>query len=329
MNIETLKELANQNITKIFDAFGIEYTDRYDYYQGKCPIHGGDNPTAFSWKKDRGFFRCFTHRCERDGADIFDFVSKFKKCNFVESVKIVRSIVAGSYSEDDDAKMMDEIAFQKYIKNNAPRRRVCQPIDPSKLKALKPDTYLIGRGFSQAVIDDYRIGYSSNPDSYYYRRTCIPVCDDSGIIVGITARATFDFETEGLAKWIHTSGMPKSEVLFNLNNAKKHILKTHQAILVEGPLDVLKFEMAGIHNSVAVLGSSLSGKQRSLLLENECFDLILAFDADEAGRICANEVKQTCNRYFALYEYHITTGKDIGDLSVEEIQKLDYTKVNE
>ena len=73
MNTDALKELANENVTKIFDALKLTYIDKYDYYQMACPIHGGDNPTAFSWVKNKGYWRCFTHKCERDGADIFDF----------------------------------------------------------------------------------------------------------------------------------------------------------------------------------------------------------------------------------------------------------------
>jgi hypothetical protein len=70
MDLNTLKALANENISLILDAFNFDYVDRYDFYQMCCPIHGGDNPTAFSWVKDRGYFRCFTRHCERDGADV-------------------------------------------------------------------------------------------------------------------------------------------------------------------------------------------------------------------------------------------------------------------
>ena len=85
--------------------------------------------------------------------------------------------------------------------------------------------------------------------------------------------------------------------------------------------------MAGIYNVVAVLGSDLSGPQRSLLLEAECFDLILAFDNDMAGKDSTSKIRKTCGPYFNIYQYILPEGKDIGDLSVDEVKKLDTIRL--
>ncbi len=328
MNTDALKEIANENVTKIFDALELDYHDRYDYYQMACPIHGGDNPTAFSWVKHRGYFRCFTHKCERGGADIFDFVQKLKRCSFARAKEIVQSIVIDeNYEQMSDAEVAAEVAFQKYIKNNAPRKKIAKLYDPAVLKGLEPHPYLEERGFAKEVLDEFNVGYCSNPKSRFHRRMCIPVTNPDGGIIGFTGRAVFDWEAEGKGKWLHTNGMPKSETLFNFHRAAEHIRKQHTVILVEGPLDVFKFEMAGIKNSVAVLGSSLSGPQRSLLLENDCYDIIMAFDDDEAGVICTNDVIKTCASYFGLSKYLLPQGKDVGDLDVETIRNLDIIRV--
>jgi DNA primase len=330
MNTFALKELANDNITKIFDAFNLDYVDKYDYYQMSCPIHGGDNNTAFSWVKNGGYFRCFTRRCENKGADVFDFVRKLKKCSFAQAKKIVASIVVDDdYEQMSEADLVAEAAFQRYIKNNAPKKKTGQIFSPDILKKLKPHPYLLERGFSQEVLDDFNAGYCDNPESKFYRRYCLPVTNPNGGIIGFTGRAVFDWEAEGKAKWRHTDGMPKSETFFNFHRAKEHIQKTGRVILVEGPLDVLKFEMAGIKNAVAILGSSLSGPQRSLLLENECYEIVMAFDNDKAGEMCTNEVKRMCSDYFTLYKYIIPEAKDIGDLNVETIKNLDIIKAND
>jgi DNA primase len=85
--------------------------------------------------------------------------------------------------------------------------------------------------------------------------------------------------------------------------------------------------MAGIYNAVAVLGTDLSGPQRSLLLERECFDIVLGLDNDIAGIDATNKIKKSCSAYFQIYQYQLPKGKDIGDLSVEELQNLDIIKV--
>ena len=326
MQLETLKEIANENIEKILDALEIEYIDKYDYFQAECPIHNGDNPTAFSWVKSKGYFRCFTHKCERGGSDVFDLVSKVKKCSFVEAKRIVKEIVAGDYDASSDEEMQSSLAFKRYIKNNQVKKSKFKIYDPKLLTRLKEHNYLTDRGFSVEAQKEFKIGYCVNPKSKFYRRMCIPVFDDTQRLIGFTARAVFDFQSEKKPKWVHTAGMPKSEILFNMNRAKKYISEQNQAILVEGPLDVLKLYMAGIKNVVAVLGSSLSGPQRSLLLKYECFDIITGFDSDEVGEMCGREVYETCHKYFNISKYKLPKNKDFGDLSVEEINNLEIIR---
>ncbi len=326
MNLQALKEIANGQITTIFDAFGLDYRDNGQGYCMVCPIHdGADNPTAFSWNAERGYFRCFTRKCERGGADIFDFIQKYKKCTLQQARDIVSSIViTDDYKYIPEQELVAEAAFRRYIRNNLKPTKDFEILDPAFLKTLEPDTYLLGRGFSQEVIDEYSIGYCNDSNNYYAHRTCVPVYHHNGALVGITARAASeDYE----AKWVHTAGLPKAQMLFNLQKATKSIRKTHKAIIVEGPLDVLRFWMAGIYNAVAVLGSDLSGPQRSLLLERECFDMVLAFDNDTSGEDSTKKIIKTCKPYFNLYQMILPNGKDIGDLDVETIHNLDIIKV--
>lgn len=328
MDATILKELANDNIHLIFDAFELDYIDKYNYYQMICPIHdGADNPTAFSWVKDGGYFRCFTRHCERGGADIFDFVRKYKKCSFKQAFDIVKSIIIdGTYEQNQDLE--EEIKFRRYIRNASKPIKKFRFVNPEVLKRLEPHDYLVNRGFDKSLLEEYNVGYCANRRSYFYGRICIPLLHDDGGVVGFTARAVGeDWKTRGEAKWVHSPECPTGHVLFNLFQAKKSIRQTNKAILVEGPLDVFKFRMAGIDNVVAVLGSNLSGPQRSLLLKYECYDLYLAFDNDTSGKDCASKIKQTCGMYFQLYEYQVPEGKDIGDLSVEEIKDLDIIRV--
>jgi len=329
MDLQTLKQLANENISLILDAFEFDYIDKYEYYQMTCPIHGGNNPTAFSWVKDRGYFRCFTRHCERDGADIFDFVQKFKNCTLSQAKEIITSIViSGNFKDIPEAELVADAQFRKYIKNNHKPIKEFKIIDPQCLNKLQPSKYLLARGFSQKVLNEFNVGYCNNPKSVYYRRDCIPIYHHDGLLVGFTGRATYeDYDKRREAKWLHTPGFPKSQMLFNLHRAKKEIRRLHKAIIVEGPLDVLKFWMADIFNVVAVLGSDLSGPQRSLLLEAECFDMMLAFDNDISGKDSTSKIRKSCLSYFNIYKYILPNGKDIGGLDVEHVKKLDTIRL--
>lgn len=328
MDTKLLKELANQNITKILDAFGFQYTDNYSYLSMPCPIHGGDNPTAFSWVKDKGYFRCFTHKCEKGGSDIFDFIRKLKKCSFASATNIVKSIIIeDNYSDADQKKLTEEMTFNQFIRGITIKKKSVKAYNPEMLKALQSDWYFTERGLSSEILKEFQVGYCDRPGARFYRYAIIPIFNENNILVGFTGRATFDYKAEKLPKWNHTEHFPASEVLFNLNRAKEHIRKLQTAIIVEGPIDVMKLEMAGIKNAVAIFGTSFSTRHRSLLLEHECYDLILAFDNDPAGINCTNDVIKDNASYFAMSKYQIPEGKDIGDLSVEEIQNLYIIKV--
>jgi len=325
MNLQALKEQANDNIELIFEAFDVELVDRGDFLQGCCPIHGGDNPTAFSWVKDRAYFRCFTRHCERDGADVFDFVQKFKHCTLAQAKEIVASIVIDeNYKETPEAQLTADAKFKQHIRKNYKSPKNFQIFNPNCLEKLKTPEYLLSRGFSPDVLNEFNVGYCDNPRSEYYNRDCIPIYHHDGPLVGFTGRIIYeDYAERQVAKWYHTPGLLKGQTLFNLHRAREAIRKTHKAIVVEGPLDVLKCWEAGIHNVVAVLGSDLSGPQRSLLLAAECYDLILAFDNDKAGIKSTNTIKESCKNYFHIYQYILPEGKDIGDLTVEEVKNLD------
>ncbi len=76
----------------------------------------------------------------------------------------------------------------------------------------------------------------------------------------------------------------RNSLLFGLDRAAPAIRRSGEAVLVEGPLDVLQLHQAGIDNAVAALGTSLSPTQRQLLQRAGARRLILAFDGDGPGQ---------------------------------------------
>ena len=109
--------------------------------------------------------------------------------------------------------------------------------------------------------------------------------------------------------------MVKSAVLFNL-----HSVRSEAVIIVEGFFDCLKVWQSGNDNFVALMGSSLSDEQATLLTGFS--HIILFLDGDEAGRGAA---KQIANR---LVHSHFVRVIDLADgaqpdqLSAEELCHL-------
>ena len=49
--IELLKYHCNENIILVIEHMGLNLNDRGSYINGPCPVHGGNNPSGFSWLK--------------------------------------------------------------------------------------------------------------------------------------------------------------------------------------------------------------------------------------------------------------------------------------
>lgn len=110
--------------------------------------------------------------------------------------------------------------------------------------------------------------------------------------------------------------------MFNINNAAPFIRETGTAIIVEGPLDVLRLEMYGVRNSVALLGKILHNKQMTLLMSIPCDNLIFALDADAAGRSGAKKAVELAKSFFGVEIARLPEGKDCGDLTKEEVERI-------
>ena len=122
-------------------------------------------------------------------------------------------------------------------------------------------------------------------------------------------------------KWKHSGGFAADSYLYNYWNAKSHIANSHTAILVEGTGDVWRFEEAGIHVCLGLLGARLSPNQQIILEESGAINLIIATDNDEAGRKAAQSILTNCKGIFniKIVEY---PGKDPGGLTIEQKKQI-------
>jgi len=87
------------------------------------------------------------------------------------------------------------------------------------------------------------------------------------------------------------AGFHKALVVFNLHRVGE-LAQTQGLILVEGFFDCMRLWQAGIHNAVALMGSSLSPEQEELIVETVGArgTMTLVFDEDEAGWACREDV---------------------------------------
>ena len=326
-----------------------------------CPIHGGDNDSAFNLYHQgdsyRGNWKCRTHQCEEIfKSSIIGFIrgclshekgwakSGDPVVSFAEALEF-----AIDFSKSDltnikvSKKAKEKSSFINAIKNIQPNDRVVRTDTiprSSVVKALSiPSQYFLNRGFSEHVLRKYDVGDCLDSNKEMCDRAVVPVYDDSGQnMTGCTGRTVHDkcvkcngfhkiesscpsdHEVWKYCKWRHNKNFKTQENLYNYWFAKEHIASSHTVILVESPGNVWRLEEAGIHNSVAIFGASLSHKQKMLLDISGAMNIITIMDNDKAGEAAAKNIEEKCCRTYNIKHIKLTTN-DIADMSTQDIQQ--------
>jgi DNA primase len=321
--LNAIKEVANLRIEEILDALGINYRERYNYVVASCPIHGGNRADAFSWHLDRGIWKCFSRECEAEyGSDVIGLIRGIKKCGFKEAVKYLGQFINLSLPPEEVKRLKDQKENRDFIQAQRRKTQLKKVYDPECLKRLKQHVYLETRGYPRELVEKYHIGACLERGRYMSNRIVVPVCNIQGEIVGFTGRTLNpDWKAQGIPKWKHSLGVWTSHNLFNIHFAAPYIKETGVAIVCEGPLDVLRLEQAGVHNSVAILGKKFHPGQMSILAATGAIKLLDGLDNDAAGKVGSLGIMKTAACLFDIERVKIPEGrKDIGEMSVDEIR---------
>lgn len=164
------------------------------------------------------------------------------------------------------------------------------------------------RGFKAEVLKSFSLGYvphwiktEHNDIHEFAGRLILPIHDQYNNLIALSSR---NWRKNAFRKFFHER-YRKSNFLFGLNIAKKHILKRKQAIIVEGEFDVICLHNKGFNFTVAALGSSFSLYQLSILMRY-CSEIFVMFDADPAGKKAQNKMIALCEEHH-IKENHMTS----------------------
>ena len=219
--LRTLEKAAGLKLEELLDHLGIKDSLRKAtrFYVGTCPIHGGDQKSAFNifhtGYETVGNWRCFTHNCHKHFYPTIlglvrgylsrtkygwrDTSDRDKECPFREAVSFLADF-CGQY--DISSIKIDYEAFEQR-KIQSVMDNVFQKKEPEvSLKIPKasivstlqvPAKYYLSRGFSPAILEKYNVGLCLNPSKPMYMRAVSPVFDDNEeFVVGCIGRSLFD-----------------------------------------------------------------------------------------------------------------------------------------
>jgi 5S rRNA maturation endonuclease (ribonuclease M5) len=346
-------------VEDLLDHFNLEYKMNGKFISMSCPVHGGDNNSAINLYHTGDFYRgnwkCRTHHCEEVfKSSIIGFIRGILSnrnynwskdgddgCSFQEALDYGVNFLNISINDIKvDKTIKDKNIFVSNTKifSNESTEKTNLITRHSIRKNLEiPSAYFLKRNFSKEILDKYDVGDCNNKNKEMFGRAVVPVYDiDNKFMVGCTGRSMFEKcdqcnsyhinncpsseDQWKCSKWKHNSGFKTQLHLYNYWYAKKYILDTATVILVESPGNVWRLEENGIHNSVAMFGSNLTDRQKTILDMSGAMNIITIMDNDEAGRKAQKVIYDKCHKTYNVK--HISLSKnDVADMTPEEINK--------
>jgi hypothetical protein len=305
----------------------------------------------------RGNWKCRTHQCEETfKSSIIGFIRgclshnqhNWSKagdptCSFSQALEFIKEFLNQEPSSIKiSQKTREKISFVntvKYINTNNQDNIAIIDKNIIKNNLNIPSKYFLDRGYSKEILLKYDVGECSKSGKEMSDRAVVPIYDNEyKYMVGCTGRSIYekcnqcgyhhddkvgcpDKDKAWLfSKWRHSTGFKTQEYLYNFWYAKKHIEKTKTVVLVESPGNVWRLEEAGIHNSLAMFGSSLGDRQKMLLDISGAMTIITIMDNDDAGRKASKQIIKKCEKTYNIKEIQIEY-PDIGSMTVDQIQQ--------
>ena len=348
-DVKQISDIASMYLDNILEELDINVKKYSRYYVGCCPVHGGDNATAFNIYPD-GYTKkchwvCNTHHCEKK------YIS-----TIIGLVRGVLTYQTNRYISFNEATEWI-INFCKIDVNNitvnlkdVEKKRFFYDVNiySNKTEILHTDItrnqirnsleipaqYYIDKGYSAKILDEYDVGLCTNPHKPMYNRVVFPVYDRN--YIGCIGRSihqkcsvckyhhaktencpTTEYEKLFCSKWLNSNGFRTEMYLYNFwkQNQQKEIF------LVEGPGDVLRLIDCGITNVVGCFGAKFSETQQILLEQLGLYHVKILMDNDDAGIEAAEIMYDKLKRYYKVTILKCES-KDIGDANCDEINRV-------
>jgi DNA primase len=275
-------------------------------FRGPCPVHGGTHRN-FSVVPRKQMYHCFV--CHESG-DVFTFYMKKFGMDYPTAVREIAAKVGIAVPDVRTSGPDPNEPLYSCLSTAADwfARRLREGDDAGGARR-----YLDSRGLEEAVRDEYQLGYapSSGDDLLaslrglgidaavvlraglvveredktvvprFRGRLIFPIADVRGRTVGFGGRLLGDGEPKYLNS-PETAVFHKGALLYGLDRARGPIRTAETAILVEGYVDAIRLQVAGVANVVAPLGTALTPEQ-ARLLRRYTKHVALCYDADAPG----------------------------------------------
>jgi DNA primase len=285
--------------------------------KGICPFHQERTP-SFTVDPSTNLYYCFG--CGA-GGDIYRFLMEVEGLEFTEAVESLarRTGYELKYEEMSAGERRALGERSKLVAVNAAALAFFRSRLYSDDGTVARD-YLKSRGFTKEDADHFQVGYAPNEwealsrhlveERRFPRRDVVnvglavdndrgglrdrfrgrlifPVLDLAGDVIGFGGRVLpgLDYGDFDPPKYYNSPETPlykKTKVLYGIHEARPDIVRAESVLVCEGYTDVMALHQAGFGNAVATCGTAV-GPDHLRIVGRYARDVVLAFDADEAG----------------------------------------------
>ena len=280
---------------------------------GVCPFHKEKTP-SFNVNPARNIFKCFG--CGKAG-DSVRFIMEHEHYSFQEALRYLAKKYGIKIEEREQTP--EELAAQNerermFNINSFAQEYFSNTMMTSDEGQSVGLAYFHERGFRDAIINKFQLGYCPNSGSAfteyamqhgydkdllikvgltgsyenrlydrYQGRVIFPIHNLTGKVIGFGGRILTSEKTK--AKYVNSPESEiynKSQTLYGIFFARNEISRLDNCILVEGYADVLSMHQAGIENVVASSGTSLTTEQIRMI-SRYTKNVTMLYDGDAAG----------------------------------------------
>lgn len=285
-------------------------------FVGICPFHDDKNPSMHVSPR-LGIYKCFV--CDAAGNPV-KFLMEHEKMSYPEAIEYLAKKygipLEYERTESDEERQQRTLRESLLIVNEFAQKYFMEQLRTTEEGKLMGMAYLKERGFMDATIDKFGLGYC--PDGWdnftkaalekgykeeylielgltgksqsgklydiYRGRVIFPIHNDAGKIIGFGGRI-LKKDGKDPRKYVNSRENTiyhKSDTLYGIYFAKNAIHKQQNVYLVEGYTDVISMHESGVENVVASSGTSLTQGQIRMITKRTQ-NITVLYDGDMAG----------------------------------------------
>lgn len=306
-------------------------------FHSTCPIHQGDNPNGFAlWYEREGvpLWKCYTD-CAAGGPITTLLMRKFD----VSRATAVRWMAVRAGVPIDGETLPREIVEQETLQAWKHRMGIggsgqagpnLFPEWMVEQSRRQQHPLLLDRGFSQAMIDLFEIGFVSggtwvrrSPDGnrmegWFEDRVSFPYRDLEGRLIGFAGRRVDGREDR---KYQTLPGTDRRFALYGLHlpQTQQAIRERRKLVIVEGYTDVMRAHQFDCPNVGAVSGTGFSVEQARIVKRFPIDEVVVAMDPDGPGREAAHKIVEQLQSSFRMRMASFPPDVDPGDVQDAQV----------